>query len=95
VKGRILIDVLYRAAEVRELKADVQEREGVSWTGNQSSTATTLKNQTLWYGKTVWAGATYVQAVYAETKPDWMNEVRALKFGLSGIVLQTGIKIRL
>jgi hypothetical protein len=91
----LTMDILYRAAEIRELKGDVEERDDISWTGHQESSIETLRNQTLWYGKTTWAGSTYTQAVYAETKPDWLDGVRLFKFGLSGFVLRAGIRIKL
>lgn len=91
----LTVDVLYRTAEVRELKGDVEERNEVSWTGHQESNAETLRNQSLWYGKNTWDGSTYTQAVYAETKPDWLDDVRLFRFGLSGLVLRAGIKIKL
>jgi hypothetical protein len=91
----LILDVLYRAAEVRELRAYLNEQDDISWTGHQSSSSPALRNQTLWFGKTTWAGTTYTQAVYAEAKPDWLDGVRALRFGQGGFVLRVGIKIGL
>ncbi|MEW6455693.1 MAG: hypothetical protein AB1410_03130 [Acidobacteriota bacterium] len=89
----LTIDALYRLVKFDEIKGETKWKESIIWTDHSEQYSGTTKDQALWYGTYRLNGNIYHRAIFNETEPSWLENVRPFEFKLDSLIWRIGIKV--